>query len=221
MAGSLVVHALLVIAMIALPAFKKKPHFPENALIVELAPMAAARPPAAKAEQPPVAAPAPKPEEGVRIEAKEPPKKPLPPRREEPAPEPVRSEPAPAAAEEDSGSPGLMGGPDTGHSIAPMEGGDVEFAWYRASVTAALYSNWRRPILSGITEPLEASVGFEILRDGSVVNLRIESPSGVPSLDRSALRALTDASPLPPLPAQWRESRLSAVFVFRMYPEGF
>jgi TonB family protein len=102
-----------------------------------------------------------------------------------------------------------------------MEGGDVEFAWYRASVTAALYSNWRRPILSGISEPLETSVGFEILRDGTVVNLRIESASGVPSLDRSALRALTDASPLPPLPAQWREPRLSAVFVFRMYPEGF
>ena len=221
MAGSLVVHILLVIAMFALPAFKKKPHFPENALIVELAPVPVSRPPAAKAAPPPAPAPAPEPEEGVRIETKEPPKKPLPPKKEEPRPEPVRAEPAPEAPQAGADAPELMGGPDAGHSISPMEGGDVEFAWYRASVTAALYSNWRRPILSGITEPLETSVGFEILRDGTVVNLRIESSSGVPSLDRSALRALTDASPLPPLPSQWREPRLSAVFVFRMYPEGF
>jgi protein TonB len=219
-AGSLVVHAMLVTAMIILPAFKKKPHFPENALIVELAPLPASSAPAAQAKPPTVVSPSPEPEQGVRIETKEPPKKPLPP-KEEPRPEPVRAEPVREAEDEASDSSELIGGPEAGHSISPMEGGDVEFAWYRASVTAALYSNWRRPILSGISEPLETSVGFEILRDGTVVNLRIESASGVPSLDRSALRALTDASPLPPLPTQWRESRLSAVFVFRMYPEGF
>jgi protein TonB len=222
MAGSLVVHALLVAALILLPAFRKKQHFPENALIVELAPLMRSAPPAAKpkpkVQTPP---PAPKPEEGVRIEAKEPVKKPEPP-AEEPKPQPAQEQAAPEEEElTDGGAPELLGGPDAGHSISPMEGGDVEFAWYRASVTAALYSNWRRPILSGITEPLEVSVGFEILRDGRVVNLRIENPSGVPSLDRSALRALADASPLPPLPAQWREPRLTAVFVFRMYPEGF
>ena len=32
---------------------------------------------------------------------------------------------------------GMIGGPDAGHAIAPMAGGDLEFAWYRASVTAA------------------------------------------------------------------------------------
>jgi protein TonB len=218
MVGSFAVHALLVAAMIVLPAFNNKPHFPENALIVELAPMLQPAPPAAKAvpkvQAPP---PSPKPDEGVRIEAKEPVRKPPPPKEE---PQPIQAEPATESEQTADGAPELLGGPEAGHSIAPMEGGDLAFAWYRASVTAALYSNWRRPILSGITDPLETGVGFEILRDGTVVNLRIESPSGVPSLDRSALRALADASPLPPLPAQWREPRLKAVFVFRMYPEG-
>jgi protein TonB len=223
MLGSMLVHVLIVATMLALPAFKKKPHFPENALIVELAPAASARPPAAKVS-PPVKAPEPEPEEGVRVETKEPPKQ-IKPReekpKEKPVPQPLPAEPEPQEQEAEGGAPEMLGGPDTGHSIAAMEGGDIEFAWYRASVTAALYSNWRRPILSGIAEPMEVSVSFEILRDGSVVNLNIDSSSGAPSLDRSALRAVTEASPLPPLPAQWRESRLSALFAFRLYPEGF
>jgi protein TonB len=223
MLGSLVVHALLLAILITLPIFRKKPHFPENALIVELAPAMPRSRPAAKAAAP-VASPPPEPREGVRIETKEPPKKLAPPKEEPPAeqkPQPRAAESGPPEGEAAEEQSGLLGGPDAGHSIAPMAGGDIEFAWYRASVTAALYSNWRRPILSGISEPLEATVGFEILRDGSVANLRLESPSGVPSLDRSALRAITDASPLPPLPSQWREPRLTAVFVFRLYPEGF
>ena len=114
----------------------------------------------------------------------------------------------------------MVGGPDAGHSIAPLSGGDVEFAWYRASVTAALYSNWQRPILTGLTEPIQVSISFEIVRDGRVVNLSVDGPSGVPSLDRSALRAVSDASPLPALPSNWRQPRLEAVFVFRLYPEG-
>jgi protein TonB len=223
MLGSMLVHVLIVATMLALPAFKKKPHFPENALIVELAPAASARPPAAKVS-PPVKAPAPEPEEGVRVETKEPPKQLKPPEekpKEKPVPQSLPAEPEPQEQQAEGEGPEMFGGPDAGHSIAPLEGGDLEFAWYRASVTSALYSNWRRPILSGIHDPIETSVAFEIMRDGTVVNLRIEISSGAPSLDRSALRAVTDASPLPPLPAQWRESRLDAQFVFRLYPEGF
>ena len=104
-------------------------------------------------------------------------------------------------------------------AVDGLAGGDLQFAWYRASVTAALYSNWRKPILEGIRESREARVVFEILRDGSVRGLRVERPSGVPSLDRSALRAVADAAPLPPLPPGWREPVLSAGFVFRLYPE--
>jgi protein TonB len=225
MFGSMLVHVLIAATLLALPAFKKKPHFPENALIVELAPAASPAPPATKVS-PPVKTPtpAPEPDEGVRVETKEPPKQHKPPEekpKEKPVPQPLPAEPEPQEQQAEGGGPEMLGGPDAGHSIAAMEGGDIEFAWYRASVTAALYSNWRRPILSGISEPMEVSVSFEILRDGSVVNLNIDSSSGAPSLDRSALRAVTEASPLPPLPAQWRESRLSALFAFRLYPEGF
>ena len=89
--------------------------------------------------------------------------------------------------------------------------------WYRASVTSSLYSYWKRPILSGNLTTLEVTVEFEILRDGAVGKLQITTSSGVPSLDRSVLRAVADASPLPPLPAQWEDSTLPARFIFKLH----
>jgi TonB family protein len=223
----MLVHATLIVLLVLLPRLTRGPQIPENALFVELAP---AFPSRAAAEAPSVEAPAPppvaEPDEGVRMETSAPPKK-LEPLEEvkpvekppEPKPEPASPAPDPGEAGEGPGAE-VLGGPDAGHSISPLAGGEVEFAWYRASVTAALYSNWQRPILTGLREPIEVGVSFEIARDGRVVNLQVEAPSGVPSLDRSALRAVSDASPLPPLPSNWRQPRLEAVFVFRLYPEG-
>ena len=74
-----------------------------------------------------------------------------------------------------------------------------------------------RPVFES-REKLEVTIAFEILRDGDVGNVRIASSSGVPSLDRSALRAVVDASPLPPLPSSWREPSVSAQFLFRWLP---
>jgi protein TonB len=229
MLGSMFVHALLVVLVLLLPRLTGRNGIPEDALFVELAP---AFPSRAPASAPPVQAPAPAPEpvvepdEGARVETSAPPQN-LEPLEElepeekppEPRPEPAPPQPTPAEAGAGSGAE-VLGGPDAGHSISPLSGGDVEFAWYRASVTAALYSNWQRPILTGLRDPIEVSISFEIVRDGRVVNLSVDGPSGVPSLDRSALRAVSDASPLPALPSNWRQPRLEAVFVFRLYPEG-
>ena len=96
----------------------------------------------------------------------------------------------------------------------------MEHAWYRDSVAMALRNHWMRPILQGVWQSLEVTVAFEIQRDGSARNLRIESSSGAPSLDRSALRAVADASPLPPVPQSWRDPVIQARFVFRLHPEA-
>lgn len=227
--GSLVIHIVLIALMILIPKLGRGKTLSDDALIVELAP---AFPTRAAAPQPtppaPVQAPKPEPEpvkvpvpeDTVEVKTEDPPLDPDPlPAEPEEEEEPVEASPAPGEA--GAGPAGEeVGGPDAGSSIAPMTGGDLQFAWYRASVTAALYSNWQRPILSGLGEPAEVSVAFHILPDGSVASLRIENSSGVPSLDRSALRAVSDAAPLPALPKDWREPRLEAVFVFRLYPEG-
>jgi protein TonB len=168
------------------------------------------------------------------VETREPPKaeplpenpKPKPRKKKEekkPQPEPTPAPPAGAAGPPPSSESDTFQGPDGleggGSSIAATEVGDVRFSWYRDSVTAALYSQWRRPVLAGLLEPVEVRVTFEILRDGSVRSLRIEQASGVASFDRTALRAVSDAVPLPPLPANWDEPTLPATYVFRLFPD--
>ena len=95
--------------------------------------------------------------------------------------------------------------------------GALGHAWYRDSVAAALRRHWVRPVLE-TRDAIEVTVTFEILRDGTVRNVRLGAASGVPSLDRSAQRAVVDASPLPPLPTSWRDPSVTAEFLFRWLP---
>jgi periplasmic protein TonB len=52
------------------------------------------------------------------------------------------------------------------------------------------------------------TVSFVILRDGTVLDVQIEHSSGFPLLDQAALQMLHDASPVPPLPPNYRPERI-------------
>jgi protein TonB len=221
-------HLLFAATIVLLPSLRSRPKIPDAFFVDIVAPQA---PPAPVRAAPPAPAPQPvtkppsEPSEEVRVETKAPEKVDKPPEkkpREDPPPRPVTPPPEPAGRETgETGAAAAEGIAGEGSSVAPMEGGDSAFAWYRASVTAALYSQWRQPVLPNLREPLEVAIAFEIRRDGGVLGPRISQTSGVPSLDRSALRAVADASPLPPLPRNWREPTLPATFLFRLYPEDF
>jgi periplasmic protein TonB len=58
-------------------------------------------------------------------------------------------------------------------------------------------------------------VSFELMRDGSVRDVRILQSSGDATLDYSAQRAVYGASPLPPIPAGFERS--SATIEFRFF----
>jgi len=218
LAYSLGSHAFLLIVLVLLPSFRATRAMSDTPLMVDLvsfpspaqasAPVAVAVPPPSE----PVAQP-----EGVSVATTPP--KPVaddpPPVETEKPPRTARTPPSNPAPGEPAGAAG-----DAGASVTAMEGvGDFELGWYKGAVTAALFAQWRKPILEGITEPREVRVTFQIQRDGRVTDPQVDGASGVPSLDRSALRAVADASPLPPLPPNWREPTLSAAFVFRLYPE--
>ncbi|NIM01051.1 MAG: TonB family protein [Acidobacteria bacterium] len=64
-------------------------------------------------------------------------------------------------------------------------------------------------------------ISFDIQKNGTVTGLQVARSSGVPALDRSALRAVADASPLPRLPPAWRGSSMTAAYVFEITPEDF
>ena len=233
--GSLAAHLAFSVGLIWIPTWWRGPVLPPDALTVELvgalpepAPVAAASTDTSRAEKPeppteditlatpppvqPKATPRPTPKPTPRPAAASP--RPA----ATPAAPPLAS-PGPAPGDRASGAP-TAGSAASGGSVSALEGLDNAFGWYRSAVTQALYARWQRPLVAGLTARVEVRVGFQIQRDGSVRGLRIEQPSGVPILDRSALRAVSDASPLPPLPAGVAGPFLPASYVFRLYPEG-
>jgi TonB family protein len=230
---SFLVHLGLTVVLVLIPELRRGPRFPHDATVVELVgALPGARPePAVAAPAPRPQPPAPKPpkKEAVTVQNQEP--EPAPEKKPEPkATEPAEDDnpppsPAPTAPpvedEQATASGDVAGSAATGASVSALEIGGAAFAWYRSSVANALYGHWRRPVISGLVEPIEVRVAFEIMRDGNVRGLRVEESSGVPSLDRSALRAVSDATPLPALPSALSEPYLPASIVFRLYPEGY
>lgn len=125
---------------------------------------------------------------------------------------------APSAA---TGGEGGTAGEGDGGVAGDIGGGSLlgsEYSWYGARVTAALRSQWRRPPLGNVRQSLTVVVAFDILRDGGVRNARIVESSGVPALDRSALRAVADAAPLPALPRTLSATSVPARFEFTWHP---
>ena len=223
--GSAAVHVLLGAALVLAPSLRARSHFPDS-FVVDLVAPGPAAPPAAKPPQPPPERPEPAtpvpakpPAEGVRVEPEEP-KITKKEKKKEEKVAPQAPPPDAAPPSEDLSPEMADDGAEVGGGLSGANLEDSALSWYQSSVTATLYSHWQRPILSGVRETLEVAVAFEIERDGSVTDLRVTQPSGVPSLDRSALRAVADADPLPPLPSHWRHGSISANFIFRLHPEG-
>ena len=73
------------------------------------------------------------------------------------------------------------------------------FAWYLSRVQAKVTERWAGKALPG-QQPVAV---FEINRDGQVSRLAIERSSGNSYYDQAALRAITEANPFPPLPAEF------------------
>jgi len=74
---------------------------------------------------------------------------------------------------------------------------DFEYAYYVQQMLTRIHQRWQRTAVRGTAVVV---VRFTIARDGKVVDASIETSSGVSILDRSSLRAVMLAEPMPPLP---------------------
>ena len=59
-------------------------------------------------------------------------------------------------------------------------------------------------------------LSFDIERNGKISNIELKQPSGIPTLDRSAQRAILASNPLPPLPSDFRGGMRQREFLFRV-----
>jgi protein TonB len=151
------------------------------------------------------------------------------PRREPPRRNPPREEPRPAEPKreepkskpEPKPQPDLLrqGSADTtqvmrselprvgdlrGAMQMRVDGEVLPYAYYLSIVQRKIAGFWEPP--AGIDQQpgeVAAIVWFRIEKDGAVRSNSVEEPSGISPFDASALRALTRALPLPPLPQNY------------------
>ncbi len=106
---------------------------------------------------------------------------------------------------------------DTNQTVgsAVLEGEGLEKSYYVDLFLQKIKEAWRNPVRGG---QLKATVYFKILKDGKIVEAKIEGSSGVSIFDLSALRAVISCSPLPPLPSNFTQEYLGVHLEFEYSP---
>ncbi len=160
-----------------------------------------------------------------------------PPRRSEPRPEVEQGHPSENAMPEPTPGPtatpvpapeaqpsGSLTSPSGGVSLGgngeqaggpPALPSDFRYTYYVQRMLALIETHWYKPPVPPGTR---ARVRFTIHRSGNVTGIALEEPSGVPSFDRAALRALYAANPLPPLPPGYARQSITVHLTFSERP---
>ncbi|HUR82478.1 MAG TPA: TonB family protein [Thermoanaerobaculia bacterium] len=99
-----------------------------------------------------------------------------------------------------------------GSGVTGLEGGDFPYALYIQGMHRKIGSNWFRPQVTGAATVI---IYYRILRDGTITDAKVETPSGNSTFDRAALSAVRSASPLNPLPFAYAGNYLGVHLTFR------
>lgn len=96
-------------------------------------------------------------------------------------------------------------------------GGDFgsRYPWFVEAVRNRISSNWLQSTVDpAVSFAPRAVVTFQILRDGTIVNVQILQRSGNISVDNSAIRAILASSPVTRLPNDYSGSTVNVEFWF-------
>lgn len=103
---------------------------------------------------------------------------------------------------------------------APAETGEIAFdtddfpfAHYISRMRRKIAAHWRVPEGSQGNDRF-CVIYFRVLRNGTVQGAMIEQSSGLFIFDQAAQRAVVQASPMPPLPREYRDDYLGVHFSF-------
>jgi len=79
-------------------------------------------------------------------------------------------------------------------------------------------ANWLQTMVSpNILSAPRVYLTFVILRDGTITDVQITQSSGIPEVDRSALRAVLASNPLGALPPDYSGNSVSVQFYFEFH----
>jgi protein TonB len=122
---------------------------------------------------------------------------------------------APPPTPQVAAKPGVVGGIDIpigAAGVTGIDGGDFPYTIYIDRMKTLIGQRWLRPQVGG---GIVATISFVIERDGTIRDAKNEIPSGNGTFDRAALRAVLEASPLPPLPFAYDGTYLGVHLTFR------
>src|SRR5262249_39673968 len=90
-----------------------------------------------------------------------------------------------------------------------------KYSWYVQAMVRKISQNWLKGLVdSRVERAPKVFVTFDIQRDGAITNVEIKQSSGIPTLDRSAQRALMATRQLDPLPKDYLGSTVKVTFYF-------
>ena len=109
---------------------------------------------------------------------------------------------------------GQPGGSPHGVGALTLNVADFPYAWYIVAIHRKIKERWDGYALAG----QQPAVMFEIGRNGELKRVVVDKSSGNPYYDQTAIRAVTEANPFPPLPADFKEPTLTVVLQFAYDP---
>ena len=109
----------------------------------------------------------------------------------------------------------VTAGGTAGVSLGEGNSFGQKYAWYVASMRQRISASWLQSMISpNLMSAPRCYLTFEILRDGTINNVQITQSSGIPEVDRSALRAILASNPLPTLPPDYAGKSINVEFYF-------
>lgn len=101
--------------------------------------------------------------------------------------------------------------------VGPRGAFGQRFGWYRDLLEQRVGQKWRtEEVDPRVQTAPPVIITFDIMRDGSVRNVRILQGSGNRTLDYSAQRAVFDAAPFPQLPPGYERDSAQIEFWFQL-----
>lgn len=131
-------------------------------------------------------------------------------RKPEKKPEPVKPEVKKEPVVETPAQPTV-----TASGPVSVEIENFAFSYYLAIIESKVGGRWAPPRGIVGSERPHVIIRFDVMRDGKIAGAEITRSSGISFFDISAMRAVNDANPLPPLPKGYEDDRLQINYIFR------
>jgi TonB family protein len=92
---------------------------------------------------------------------------------------------------------------------------DFPFSYYLNLLRYRVQENWYPPYQeTGEERKINVVVGFRVERNGRITQINVETSSGKFLFDQAAVRAVSTAGPLPPLPDEYSKEALTVHIEF-------